>query len=148
MTVRSSWIESFDRVLPLGRFLSPELPGGFQQLVDRMQGVRAVAPHMGGSSEFWGIMTGCIGWPIPAVDPQQPVHVVGAPPVLIVSSSHDDATPIEWGQSLNGAIAGSRLLVRNGDGHTAFRRSPCATSEIVAYLTSGALPTPDRVCGD
>jgi pimeloyl-ACP methyl ester carboxylesterase len=127
---------------------STELPGGFPQLVDRMRDVRAVAPHMGGASEFWGVMTGCIGWPVPPVDPQQPVHVVDAPPVLIVSNSHDDATPVEWGQSLNGAIAGSRLLVRDGDGHTAFRRSPCATREIVAYLTSGALPPPDRICRD
>jgi hypothetical protein len=29
VTVRSSWIASFDRVLPLGRFRSPGLPGGF-----------------------------------------------------------------------------------------------------------------------
>jgi hypothetical protein len=38
LTVRSSWIESFDRVLPLGRFLSPELPGGFGSVPARLDG--------------------------------------------------------------------------------------------------------------
>jgi pimeloyl-ACP methyl ester carboxylesterase len=127
---------------------SPQLPGGLQELHARMREVRQVAPHMGGSSEAWAVMTGCLGWPIPPVDPQRPVHVAHTPPVLVVGSTHDASTPLAWARSLGDGIAGSRLLVDDGDGHGALGRSACVTAAIVAYLEGGALPPPDRICSD
>jgi pimeloyl-ACP methyl ester carboxylesterase len=125
---------------------SPQLAGGFVQLQERIEQVRGLAPHMGGSSEMWAVMASCIGWPIPSVDPQRPFRVAGAPPILVVSNSHDDSTPLAWGESLHRRILGSRLLVFDGDGHTAYRRSGCATTAMETYLTQGVLPAAGTVC--
>ncbi len=116
------------------------MTGGFDQLEERVERARRLAPHMGGFSEMWSVMASCIGWPIPPVDPQRPSHVAGTPPILVVSNSQDDSTPLAWGESLRRRISGSRLLVFDGDGHTAYRRSSCATSAMEAYLIGGVLP--------
>jgi pimeloyl-ACP methyl ester carboxylesterase len=78
---------------------SPQLAGGFDQLRERIEQARQLAPHMGGSSEMWAVMASCISWPILPVDPQRPFRVADTPPILVVSNSHDDSTPLAWGES-------------------------------------------------
>ncbi|MEU4822997.1 alpha/beta hydrolase [Actinomadura sp. NPDC023710] len=113
---------------------------GFGELRRREHMVRQRAPHMGGTSEFWDMTTGCIGWPVRPADPQRPVHIRNAPPVLLVGNTHDPATPLGWAKRLSRGIQGSKVLAYDGDGHTAYLRNRCATTSIDRYLVTGALP--------
>ncbi|WP_080042365.1 alpha/beta hydrolase [[Actinomadura] parvosata] len=122
---------------------------GYRDLRARLDRVRRLAPHMKGTSEFWDMTAGCLGWPIRPTNPQRPLHVRGVPPVLVVGNTHDPATPLSWARSLSSHIDGSGLLVNDendGNGHSAYLRTSCATSRIDDYLTSGTLPPSGTVC--
>jgi len=69
--------------------------------------------------------------------------VHGAPPILLVSATHDPSTPIVGARRMARQIPGSVLLTRNGDGHTSSwlgARSDTA-SAIVDYLVTRKLPS-------
>ncbi|MEU0571509.1 alpha/beta hydrolase [Nonomuraea sp. NPDC005983] len=112
----------------------------------RLNKIRKLSPHMKGTSEFWDMTTGCLGWPLAPTNPQRPVDVHGAPPILVVGNTHDPATPLRWARSLSAHIRDSGLLVYDGMGHTAYRRSACATEHIDRYLITGRLPAAGTTC--
>lgn len=69
------------------------------------------------------------------------------PPVLVVATTHDPATPFAWAELLVSQLGDAVLLVREGDGHTGYREGSTCTDEAVdAFLLEGALPEPGTVC--
>ncbi|TDD06589.1 alpha/beta hydrolase [Nonomuraea deserti] len=118
----------------------------YRDVRDRMRQVVKAAPHMRGTSEFWDMTVGCVGWPVPPARAPHARPIKGLPPVLVVGNTHDPATPLRWARSLSARIEGSGLLTYDGDGHTAYRRSACATRHIDAYLVTGRLPATGTVC--
>ena len=56
------------------------------------------------------------------------------PPVLIVGSSDDPATPFSEALGLQEVIPGSYLLERKGEGHTGYGASTCVQERVDAYL--------------
>ncbi|MFC5823516.1 alpha/beta hydrolase [Nonomuraea insulae] len=119
---------------------------GYRDVRDRMRQVLKAAPHMRGTSEFWDMTVGCAGWPISPARAPHESPIKGLPPVLVVGNTHDPATPLRWARSLSARIQGSGLLTNDGDGHTAYRRSACATRHIDAYLVTGKLPPTGTAC--
>lgn len=131
---------------PAALDIDPQIRG-YRDVRTRMKDVRSVAPHMRGMSEFWDMTVGCAGWPLSPSNPQRAGGISGVPPVLVVGNTHDPATPLRWARSLSARIEGAGLLVDDGDGHTSYRRSACATKHIDGYLVTGRLPTAGTVCG-
>lgn len=103
-----------------------------------------VAPDFG-AAEAWGSLS-CTYWPVPPTGGPFTVHAPGLPPVLVVGSTHDPATPYRWAQELTAQLPGGELLTRTGDGHTAYTNSSCVRSWVDRYLTTLALPPPRTVC--
>lgn len=69
------------------------------------------------------------------------------PPVLVVATTHDPATPFAWAELLVGQLGDAVLLVREGDGHTGYREGSTCTDEAVdAFLLEGTLPEPGTIC--
>ncbi|WP_181784397.1 alpha/beta fold hydrolase [Pseudonocardia pini] len=66
--------------------------------------------------------------------------------VLVLANTYDAETPLKNGQELMSLIPGSRLLVFQGLGHTAFYRSACMATAAGRLLTSGEQPAPGAVC--
>lgn len=62
---------------------------GYHELASLQRRVARVAPTMGGVSNAWDIMTGCLGWPVPPSNPQGPVPVRGIGPSIVVGSLHN-----------------------------------------------------------
>ncbi|MGP3935180.1 alpha/beta hydrolase [Nonomuraea sp. KM88] len=118
----------------------------YRDVRDRMRRVAKAAPHMRGTSEFWDMTVGCAGWPVAPARAPHARPIKGLPPVLVVGNTHDPATPLRWARSLSARIQGSGLLTYDGDGHTAYRRSACATRHVDAYLMTGRLPAAGTVC--
>lgn len=89
---------------------------------------------------------GCVNWPMPA-NPVPEWTADGAPPILVVGTVGDPATPYEWSEQMTEALGGSVLLTYEGDGHTAFMRGgPCIDDAVVAYLVDLELPEAGTSC--
>ncbi|MFM1966726.1 MAG: hypothetical protein RL134_2451 [Actinomycetota bacterium] len=113
-------------------------PTDIEASVDRLA---TAAPFLG---EYlaWGNV------PCASVTASPPPEPVGVPPtILVVATTHDPATPFEWGEVLVAQLGDAVLLVREGDGHTAYREgSDCTDAVVDEFLIDGALPEPGTVC--
>jgi pimeloyl-ACP methyl ester carboxylesterase len=106
---------------------------------------QAELPPWGGS---WGT-TSCVGMPKPAKGGRLgAVSVTGAPPILVIGTTGDPATPYAGAEAMVERIPGSHLLTFDSTEHTAFGRaiSACIDDTVDAYLTDGALPAPGARC--
>lgn len=83
----------------------------------------------------------CANWPVPVQGRVQPVTAKGAPPILVLGTTGDPATPYAWARSLAGQLPGGVLLTLRGEGHTAYRnRVPCINERVDRFFVSGAVP--------
>ncbi|WP_228717919.1 alpha/beta hydrolase [Kitasatospora acidiphila] len=109
----------------------PTDPQVYWQLLDRAYQDSGV---FGASSVLAEL--GCRNWP---TGPQHPhrVKADGLPPVLVVGTTGDAATPYEDAKSLASQLPGGMLLTFNGLGHTAYGRSnSCVTDAVDGYLVA------------
>jgi len=90
----------------------------------------------------------CINWPFKYTGaPIAPLTGKGAPPVLVVSTTGDPATPYEWGVALASQLESAQLITFNGEGHTAYGQgNACIVGTVDAYLLKGTVPTADPNC--
>ncbi len=108
------------------------------------QRIAAEAPTFG-PALGWGALL-CIGWP-QAANPLPAITGAGAPPVLVIGTIGDPATPYEWAEQLTAALESGVLLTYEGDGHTAFLRGgPCIDDAVVDYLVDLKVPEPGTSC--
>lgn len=91
-------------------------------------------------------LTGCNDWPEPA-SPTPTPSAEGAPPILVIGTVGDPATPYEWAEQMTQALTGSVLLTYEGDGHTAFLRGgQCIEDAVVDYLVDLTTPPEGTRC--
>jgi pimeloyl-ACP methyl ester carboxylesterase len=102
------------------------------------------APNFG-ASEAWSTLV-CAYWPSRATVPHGPAHAPGAPPLLVIGSTHDPATPYRWAQALAKQLPHATLLTRAGAGHTAYRFSSCIRMWADRYLETLRMPPAGTVC--
>ncbi|MCW2665405.1 MAG: hypothetical protein JWN57_367 [Frankiales bacterium] len=81
----------------------------------------------------------CASWPVPPAGTPRRVTAPGAPPVLVIGTTRDPATPYSWSVALAGQLETGVLLTYDGDGHTVYRAGApsCVTSRVDAYLLTG-----------
>ncbi|MEV5880216.1 alpha/beta hydrolase [Streptomyces sp. NPDC052101] len=111
---------------------------------------QAVAPRLGGASQSWTILTGCVGWPARVANPPQPIKVQHAPTILITNATHDPSTAYPWALQLHHDLPSSVLVTRQGDGHTSYlaKGTSHTRDAIDSYLLTGRTPPPDTVYDD
>ena len=117
----------------------------YDQMRQRIQLGRQLAPHLQGASETWQVNR-CLDWPLPAANPPRLLDIRGVP-TLIVHATHDPSDPYKWAHTLAAQIHDSAILTRIGDGHTSYHTSACARAAIDTYLLHPVAPA-DRVCTD
>ncbi len=89
----------------------------------------------------------CAIWPARPASPPVPVHADGIPPVLVVGSTGDPATPLSEAVGLTARLSGARLLTRRGEGHTGYDSSACVRGHVDAYLLDPVtLPAVGTTC--
>ena len=102
------------------------------------------APQFG-AALMWGSLP-CAYWPVPA-PPATPLHAKGAPPILVIGTTRDPATPFQQAQALARELSPGVLLAWNGDGHTAYRMgSTCIDNAVDKYLITLAPPRNGTLC--
>jgi pimeloyl-ACP methyl ester carboxylesterase len=97
-----------------------------------------------GTSLALGLLT-CQQWAAPR-EPLPAVRGAGAPPVLVIGTVNDPATPYASAQVLARTLASGRLLTWRGEGHTAYPKTPCVTAAVDAYLVSLKVPAANASC--
>ncbi|MEU6757664.1 alpha/beta hydrolase [Streptomyces sp. NPDC046685] len=89
----------------------------------------------------------CTYWPVKATGQAKPLKAEGAPPIVVVGTTRDPATPYKWARALAAQLESGTLLTYDGDGHTAYGRgSDCIDSSINRYLLEGKTPTDGKKC--
>jgi pimeloyl-ACP methyl ester carboxylesterase len=119
-------------------------PKSVSDYVQLAKQLAAKAPDFGGL-EAWGTLA-CAYWPVPPTGESEPIHAAGAPPILVVGSTRDPATPYAWARALASQLDSGVLLTRDGDGHTAYFYSSCIRNWADNYLTTLATPPEGTVC--
>ncbi len=98
-----------------------------------------------GAPIMWGSLA-CAYWPVPSY-PLPRIRAAGAPPILVIGTLRDPATPYRWAQALAGDLASGVLLGWNGDGHTAYGQGSASVDTIVNdYLINLSVPRTGTVC--
>jgi pimeloyl-ACP methyl ester carboxylesterase len=99
-----------------------------------------------GRTFSWSIST-CQQWPVHTGHVTKALHAAGAPPIVVVGTTRDPATPYAWAKALAGQLDSGRLVSRDGDGHTGFRQgNRCVDGAVEAYLVKGVAPRDGLSC--
>jgi pimeloyl-ACP methyl ester carboxylesterase len=106
--------------------------------------------RMGRASPLLGWATigqPCAFWNRPAVDTPVP-NGAGVPPVLMVQSERDPATPIEGAKRAASRFAGARLLTVTGEGdHGLYAGgNACVNKAVERFIVNGTLPAEGATC--
>jgi pimeloyl-ACP methyl ester carboxylesterase len=103
------------------------------------------SPDFGAAIEFGSLA--CAYWKVPPVERPHPVHAVGSPPILVIGTTRDPATPYAWAQALAKQLSKGVLLTFRGDGHTAaLRGNSCVDAAVHSYVESLQLPATGTIC--
>lgn len=83
----------------------------------------------------------CGQWPVAVEGSVRRVTAEGAPPIVVLGTTGDPATPYAWAQSLAGQLPGGVLLTYRGQGHTAYRnKNACINQRVDRFFTAGTVP--------
>lgn len=103
------------------------------------------SPHFGASAASAGVA--CAYWPT-TPDPVPTPHAKGAPPIVVISTTNDPATPYEWGVAMSKQLESGRLLIHRGEGHTVYAQGDsCIDQAVNDYLINLNAPESGKTCG-
>ncbi|QFZ16870.1 alpha/beta hydrolase [Saccharothrix syringae] len=106
---------------------------------------KAAAPFLDDGNPAVGVLDPCAFWPVPPTA-QDGAPGPGLPPVLVISTTGDPATPYEAGVSLARELGGG-LLTFEGNQHTVYLQGDeCVDTAGNAYLVDLELPPAGTRC--
>ena len=89
----------------------------------------------------------CHDWPIKSAKRPHALHAKGSPPILVMGTTRDPATPLAWAKALAKQLDNGVLVVRNGDGHTGYNQGNiCADDAVENFLVSDKVPADGTRC--
>jgi pimeloyl-ACP methyl ester carboxylesterase len=110
--------------------------------IDAVRGAR-VSPRFG--AILANELLPCAFWPQSGARPHR-VRAQGTPPVLVLGSTGDVATPYEQARRVADDLAAGVLLTIEIDGHIALGASGCAAAAATRYLVDLAAPPGGTTC--
>jgi pimeloyl-ACP methyl ester carboxylesterase len=122
-------------------------PTDTQSWVDADKRLRDLSPF-----QSFGSFTGhapkgiCAFWPVAATNKPHRLSAPGLPPILVISTTHDPATPYQDGVDVADQL-GATVLTVEGTQHTAaFSGDKCVDDIATRYLVDLILPAPGARC--
>ena len=118
--------------------------GGVKGALKEWKQVQKSAPTIG---QYFGPDLICPTWPVESTgDLERPISYDGDPPILILGTTGDPATPYEYAEQMHDALSSSRLVTLRAEGHLAFDQSECVQEIVVRHLVRDEAPKKDRTC--
>lgn len=87
----------------------------------------------------------CLDWPKTA-EPASVITKADTPPILLVGTKGDPATPYANTAAMAKALGNGVVLTWDGDGHTAFPKTQCITNAVTRYLVDLTVPKEGTTC--
>jgi hypothetical protein len=87
----------------------------------------------------------CVGWPAKR-DPYPTGAAAGAPPIVVIGTAGDPATPYANAGKLARMLGSARVLTWEGEGHTAYPQTRCVRDTVGRYLVALEAPTEGKRC--
>jgi pimeloyl-ACP methyl ester carboxylesterase len=107
---------------------------------------KEAAPFLDDGRPAAAALDACAFWPVPNTSQPTVPRVQGLPPVLVISTTGDPATPYQAGVNLANALGGG-LLTYEGTQHTVFLQGDaCVDPAATTYLVDLTLPAEGTVC--
>jgi pimeloyl-ACP methyl ester carboxylesterase len=88
----------------------------------------------------------CARWPVKSAPKPPKVDVASAPPIMVIGTTGDPATPYEYAQSMARELGSGVLVTLDGEGHLAYGQSACVRKLVVAYLVDDEVPADGTRC--
>jgi pimeloyl-ACP methyl ester carboxylesterase len=110
----------------------------------RARSLRRAAPRFGAFVAYTDLP--CAFWPAQATGKPVRVRGTGAPPIVVVGSTGDPATPYAWSQAVANQLESAVLVTRRGEGHTAFGVSDCVRQTLTTYFVELKAPRDRKTC--
>jgi hypothetical protein len=104
---------------------------------------RAKYPLFGASLAM--TLIGCATWPAKH-DPYPVGPAKGAPPIVVVGTTGDPATPYANAAKLAATLGTGTLLTWEGEGHTAYPQTACIRRAVDDYLIDLKAPPQGKRC--
>jgi hypothetical protein len=112
--------------------------------IRRLQGQwRTKYPLFGGPLAI-GLLN-CALWPAKK-DPYPIGKAEGAPPIVVVGTTGDPATPYESTAKLAELLGTGTVVTWEGEGHTAYPETACIRTAVEKYLIDEQKPADDLTC--
>jgi len=141
----SGYLDNSVEALYAVNCLDPHQDVSDQQVQKLEQRFMKASPTFG--RVFDAGLTACNGWPAKPTGTQHPLHAKGAPPILVIGTTRDPATPLRWARALAHQLDNGVLITRDGDGHTGYGAgNSCVDSTVERYLVSGVVPDVEVDC--
>ena len=100
------------------------------------QELEELAPMLGRYFAYGDIM--CSLWPYPAVFPAAGMTDTGPAPIVVIGTTGDPSTPIQWSQDVVKQLTEGRLITYTGEGHTGYNKGDaCVDTLVDEYFTDG-----------
>jgi hypothetical protein len=107
---------------------------------------RAASPHFGGDN-LLKTMLPCAYWAANPRPLEGPVTAPGAPPILVIATTGDPATPYDHGREVARHLESGVLLTFIGNQHTVYLKgNSCVDGVVDEYLISRTLPVDGSTC--
>jgi pimeloyl-ACP methyl ester carboxylesterase len=92
-------------------------------------------------------LTTCNKWPVRSGQKPDVVSAKGAPPIVVVGTTRDPATPYKWAKALADQLDSGVFVSRDGDGHTGFNQgNSCVDGAVENYLIADKVPKNGLQC--
>jgi pimeloyl-ACP methyl ester carboxylesterase len=117
----------------------------FDQVEKYVPELEEVSPTFG-RTFAWG-MTMCAGFTNRSTETPRPLHAAGAPPIVVIGTTRDPATPFSEAVALADQLESGVLISRDGDGHTGYASgNQCVDNAVEDYLVEGTVPQDGLEC--
>ena len=108
------------------------------------------APVLGrymGYDDYAVLDVACSHWPYPQAELPGEYRAAGAPPILVIGTTNDPATPYAQAVSLAAQLESGVLVSYQGEGHTIYAQGvSCIDNTVDAYLLRDVVPSVDPMC--
>jgi pimeloyl-ACP methyl ester carboxylesterase len=89
----------------------------------------------------------CSLWPSPPVFDTAGMKPTGDSPIIIIGTTGDPSTPVEWAESVVESLTDGRLITFNGEGHLAYNRgNACVNALVDDFFINGVVPPETSEC--
>lgn len=121
--------------------------------IDLQQGLGIMdekGPYVGGIlalDDYVLLEEACSQWPYPRPQFPETFDAQGAPPILVIGTTNDPATPYAQSVALSKELSSGVLVTYHGEGHTVYGNGVACIDDVVDdYFVKDVVPTSDPDC--